>query len=104
MALSNLKVGTLNCRGLNQVVKAKCIATFLKKSHMDVVCLQETYLKNGKIFKQASKAYPIQFLAPGTSKSRGVAILISSKVDFVCSNTELDPDGRFVYLCLSIYA
>lgn len=98
MALSNLKVGTLNCRGLNQLIKGKRIASFLKNSNLDVICLQETYLKSDRIFKQASKAFLSQFLASGSSKSRGVAILISDRLDFVCSDSELDPEGHYIFV------
>lgn len=98
MAFSNLKVGTLNCRGLNHLIKAKCIASFLKRSNFDIVCLQETYLKKDRIFQQASKAFPLQYLAPGSSKSKGVAILISNNLDFIFSDSELDPQGRFIFI------
>lgn len=98
MAFNNLKVGTLNCRGLNQPIKAKCIISYLKKSNWDIVCVQETYLKVGKILKQATKAYPLQYMSSGTTKSRGVAVLISDKINFTPLGSESDPSGHFVYV------
>lgn len=79
MPLYNLKIGTLNCRGLNQPIKTKRMVSYLKQNNLNIICIQETHLKVGKILQQASKLYPEQFLSSGTSKSRGTAILISEK-------------------------
>lgn len=98
MAFNNLSVGTLNCWGLNQLIKAKRISSFLKKSDFDIVCLQETYLKEGKLLQQASTFYPLQYMSPGTSKSRGVAVLISDKVNFVPNGVETDQEGHYVFV------
>ena len=41
-----LKILSWNVRGANDVVKRKVIKAFLKSQKVDVVCLQETKLKD----------------------------------------------------------
>lgn len=40
----------------------------------------------------------MQFQSPGSSKSRGVAILISSRVRFTMSSLLADKDGRYLFV------
>lgn len=47
---------------------------------------------------QASKNYPLQFLASGLSKSRGVAILVSDKVNFTPLKSQSDQEGCYVFV------
>lgn len=98
MAFSNLKIGSLNCRGLNHCVKAKRISAFLKKNNLDIVCLQETHLRKGKDFVFSSKVFSSQIMAPGSSSSRGVAIVFSNRVNFQLGKVFKDPVGRYIFV------
>lgn len=92
-----IKVWTLNCNGLNGKVKAKRILTTLHKSQADILFLQETHWKDitRPIFN--SKRFSTQLLAGDSSKSRGVALLISSKLRSTVTAVQADPKGRFLF-------
>lgn len=45
MAVAPIKILTLNCRGLNNKIKAKRMLSTLVKQKADIIFLQETHLK-----------------------------------------------------------
>lgn len=49
-----------------------------------------------------SSEFPYAYSADYNSKQRGVVILISKKIHFTCSDTTMDPEGR--YLIVNITA
>ena len=75
-----MKIISLNCRGLNNVIKRKMY--FKLFNAYDVICLQETYVTkdNVNIWK---KEWP-GFLAaaPGTKNSQGLIILFRKSFNF----------------------
>lgn len=93
-----LKVTTVNVRGLNNKIKLRRITTALIKQHPDVLMLQETHLKDCKGPLLKSKYFGQQFHSPGSSKARGTAILLSSKVRFQLKDVKCDDRGRYVFV------
>lgn len=93
-----LKFLTFNCNVLGSKVKAKRILSALLRSQADVIFLQETHKTTAQtdIFK--CKKFSLQMQAPGTSKARGVAILISAALRPELLSSECDPTGRYLFL------
>lgn len=95
---ARFKALTLNCRGLGNPVKRRCLMCTLHKEHPDFVFLQETHFKPSGSCHLHSDRFVHQFHAPGTSKARGVAVLISKNLQVTISNSLIDPKGRYVFL------
>lgn len=90
--MANYKLYTLNCRGLNNTIKRRRLVTILNNERPDIVFLQETLIKLLTYWILSSNKLLHQFHAPGSSKARGVAILISKDLHFsvlgILSDTE----------------
>lgn len=72
-----VKLYSLNIRGLNIPEKRSQLLLLIWKSRADVVFLQETHFKSNNIPNLHDKFYPIAYHATTTeSKSKGVPILI----------------------------
>ena len=76
----NIKVGSLNCRGLNNHLKRHAIFKKLKDSDLTFICLQETKLSPEEEFcyKTEWEKGPCFFNSIKGSKS-GTAILFNTK-------------------------
>lgn len=77
------KLLSVNVRGLNNPIKRKRITMHLVKSLSDIIFLQETHIKNCNRHPAPHKKFPTFFSALGSSKSRGVAILLAGHLQFV---------------------
>lgn len=96
---------TLNWRGLNNPVKHRRVSDALVRERPDITFLQETHLKsldpsNPRVLH--SKWFSHQFFAPGSTKARGVAILVSKTLPFVFLDSVTDPRGRYVFVKCTI--
>lgn len=94
---AKIKIVSLNYRGLNNAIKVKHIASLTLKLWPSILLLQETHLKQSDGIILKSKWWSQQLLAPGSSKARGVAILISKNCSFQVDNLLIDPQGRFLF-------
>ena len=97
-----LELSSLNVRGLNNQKKRKTIFQWLKSSHPGIVLLQETHS-----LEEDEKAWVSEWdndiiFAHGTNNSRGVAILLDSKYEYIINKVDRDLQGRFIILNLSI--
>lgn len=63
----------------------------------DIVLLQETHLKASNLSVIKISKFQTQFLAPGSSKSRGVVILVANSLRFYCHQPECDPLGQYIF-------
>lgn len=96
---------TLNCRELNNPVKRRRVSDALVRERPDITFLQETHLKslnpsNPRVLR--SKWFAHHFFAPGSTKARGVAILMSKTLPFVFLDSVIDPRGRYVFVKCTI--
>ena len=75
--MANLRICSLNARGLQNKLKRVTLFSQLKKQKYDIICLQETHVteKDTKLWEKqwGGKC----FFNLGTNKSRGEVILIS---------------------------
>lgn len=98
MAKSPVKLLTFICNGLNSRIKSKHILTALLRSQADIIYLQEMHLRKSHLPVFKSSRDPIQNQAPSSSKARGVAVLILSKLRVVVQDQMIDPEGRFLFV------
>lgn len=92
----DIRLLCVNVRGLNNPIKRKRITTHLAKSLSDIIFLQETHVKDPNKHPAPLRKFPTFFSAPGSSKSRGVAILLAGHLQFMVKEVLRDPRGHFV--------
>lgn len=90
------KLLSVNVRGLNNPIKRNQITSHLAKSLADIVFLQEMHVKDPSNHPALHRKFPTYFLAPGSSKSREVEILLAGNLQFVVKDIIRDPRGHFV--------
>ena len=84
--------------GLGQASKCRTVFSWLRKYHNGIIFLQETHA-NESVEKTWKREWKGQAeFSHGKSSARGVAILISDKVDLVINELIRDNTGRFLLL------
>lgn len=98
----NLKVASLNCRGLNDDLKRHTIFENFKKSNCTIICLQETKLhpENEYQYLREWDVGPAIFNSVRGGRS-GSAILFNTH-QVVIKKFLLDNDGRIISLDIDI--
>ena len=94
----DFKLLSLNVRGIRNYDKRKAIFLWISKQNADVIFLQETYST-----KEVEHVWGLQwkgeiFFAHGSEHSKGVMILTKEGLDIKISDSQLDPEGRFIFL------
>ena len=100
--MDNMKIVSLNVRGLNNGMKRRKIYRFLKKQGADVCFLQETHCSKEKENIYASEWGNKILYSNGNTNSKGVAILFSKKLANNVMETRRDLDGRCIHVKLKI--
>lgn len=101
--MTTVTVLSWNVRGLQDPLKRTMVSSLLRK-HLPAVCaLQETHLTADSVscrnFRWVGKAYHSNH----TSYSRGVSVLIHSSIDYEELGSEIDEDGRYVFLLCKLF-
>ena len=89
-----VNIGCLNVRGLNNRLKRKRIFGSLKRQKIDICFLQETHSDVTNSATWAGEWGGKILYSHGTSKARGVATLISPKLDLKVDDHTNDDQGR----------
>ena len=95
-----LKIGSLNVRGLNNRLKRRNVFRYIHRNKYDIFLLQETYSTSAveHIWRQewGAKIY----FSHGDSNSRGVAVLCSNQ----CSPLDIrrDEEGRLITVKVTV--
>uniref|UniRef100_A0A8C5LXQ3 Endonuclease/exonuclease/phosphatase domain-containing protein n=1 Tax=Leptobrachium leishanense TaxID=445787 RepID=A0A8C5LXQ3_9ANUR len=98
-APKDLQLLSYNVRGLNIPEKRSRLLRDLRSMRTSVAFLQETHFRADSAPHFNDAAFPTMFFSNFTlGKSRGVAILISRDVPFVVDATEMDKDGRYLFV------
>ena len=93
----NVKLGSLNVRGLNDHKKRKSVFQFFRDQKLDICFIQETHvgsMKNKNDWEKQWKGTMIS--ANGESNARGTAILINPRLECEVIDTTIDDEGRLV--------
>ena len=95
----NIKIASLNVRGIQNENKRKEIFIYLKSKRLDILCLQETHSQQDDIIQWNRQWGNNCFYSHGDSQSRGVMILTKPhiKVDLVYK----DEEGRLLLVKVS---
>lgn len=96
MSLEKIKISTFNTRGLGDTSKRILVFNWLQSNYKGIIFLQETHST-----VETEKAWSNQWggkiiFCHGTSRSRGVAILLSPDISSDIVSYETDGDGRFI--------
>lgn len=94
---NHLKATTVNVRGLNSI-KQKYITSQVAKSQYNVIFLQEIHVRDSQPILIKHSKFTLQFVAPGSSKSRGVTILLANHINFVQKVTIKNLRGQFIFV------
>ena len=92
----------INCNGLRCPVKQKMAFSFFKRNRFDIIFLQETHWTVELDMQIKREWEGDAFFAHGTNSSRGVAILIASRLDYNEKQIRRDNDGRVLNMLLEI--
>ena len=97
--MAALKIITYKVRGLNSPSKRYQILQEMKRLSANIVFLQETHLKITSKTRLNSKEFPtwIHSYSPN-KRSKGTAIGFDRNIRFSLEATEIDPDGRYLFV------
>ena len=93
---------TLNVNGLNAPTKRHRLAERIQKQDPYICCLQETHFRRRDTYRLKVRGWKKIFHANRNQKKRGVAILISEKIDFKMKTITRDKEGHYIKIKGSI--
>lgn len=89
----------LNAKGLNTPEKRRMLLHDLQRLKSDIAFIWETHFRDNKMPMLRSGLFPTVYHSTNQSaKSRGVSIVISSRVPWFYIDSIKDPGGRFLFL------
>ena len=92
---SNLKILSLNCRGLGNKSKRIDIFSRLRDDRADIVLLQDTHW-DPKIVSLVREEWNFTFLSTEyDTRSRGTAVLFNNTFEFTLGQNHIDAHGNF---------
>ena len=100
--MSVLSLSTWNVNVLGHPIKKRKVITFLKRKKYDIVFLQETHLSPQEAEKFGKIWGGHVFFSAGSSKSRGVIILVNKHLQFKCLKQFKDKLGRVIIVLAEI--
>ena len=96
--MDNVKIVSLNTRGMGDCVKRRRVYRYLKRNNADIALLQETHCEKSKEHIWTNEWGNKCLYSNGSSTSRGVAILFRKRSANWVSEVRRDMDGRYI-LC-----
>ena len=98
-----LKIMTLNVRGLAEPIKRKGLNIYLKDEEIDIAAIQETFMdeKNEKTLEFSYGQGKI-YQSLGSNHSSGIAFLFAKNLDITVHNTYKDTEGKLLILKATI--
>jgi len=99
---NNIKILSLNCRGLNGKQKRRDVMNYLQNKNASILCLQDVHFTGDMEVMVKDEWGGEAFFSPFTSQSRGVAILIKNGIDCKIHNFQKDDSGNWIALDMSL--
>ena len=94
---SSLTAASCNISGLRNNIKRNTVFNWLKSLNYDIIFLQETHCHLRKEIRKWSSEWGLQSLwSPGSSHSKGVAVLFNPSNKYNIVNEVIDVNGRFI--------
>ncbi len=101
--ISDLKILTLNVRGINDKKKRQTVFYWLRKQDADIIALQETHLGRTNDEWKWSREWDGQsYWTVAAGNSKGVALLFNRKQKFEIKNVVKEQTGRLISLSVKI--
>lgn len=110
--MHNLKMISWNIRGMNSPQKRRKVFQYLKKQNADVICLQETHIKEKDIRLLENRRLGKEFISANSKKKNGVVMYINNR--FNVKKLLEDTEGRYIglevtfpsgkYMIIGLYA
>lgn len=100
--MTNLKLVSLNVRGMNNFHKRRTIFTWSRKRKADVIFFKETHSQEGSEIQWKNEWGGKILYSHGSPNSCGVMVLIRNKFNCTVKKTVSDPSGRFIILVVVI--
>ena len=96
--MSELKILSMNCRGLGEQSKRRDVLNYLKSKNYSIYCVQDTHFtKEEENYIRACWGYDI-YMSPGRSNARGVAVLLNNNFDCRVTKQKSDNEGNLIIL------
>ena len=104
-SVSALKIGSLNCQGINDYYTRMALFHFLKESDLSIIFLQETKLKPELEYKYNKEWHNGDCIFNSTIGSKsGTAILVNSPaVKLLYGSKMIDVEGRVIAIDIEVY-
>ena len=101
--MSSIRIASMNCRGLGDLNKRRDVFNYLKQKPYSICCLQDTHFtaKKEENFIRSMWGFET-YISPGTSDSRGVAILFNNNFEFEIISETKDKHGNYIALNVQI--
>ena len=92
----------MNCRGLGDVSKRRDVFNYLRQSHSNIYCLQDTLVIE-KDCNSIRNLWGFEcYVCGNRSDARGIIILINNNFQYQEMHVKRDPGGNFIILSLQI--
>ena len=98
---SYLSIITLNVNGLNAPTKRQRLAEWIQKQDPYICCTQETHVKTRDTYRLKMKGWK-KIFHPNGDQKKGVAVLLSDKIDFEIKAVKRDKEGHYIMIKGSI--
>ena len=100
--MTELKILSVNCRGLADRDKRKDVFHFLRDKKCSIFCLQDTHFTASDLnYIRSQWGYNI-YCSPGSRESRGVTVLFNNNFEYRLINEKSDTAGNLILLELEI--
>ena len=99
--MSDLKICSVNCRGIGEYRKRKDVFNYLRKLDYNIFLLQDVHCSQEKVSSFRNMWGTDIIVAPHTHNSRGVAIL-TKNVDVNFESAISDENGNYIIVKASI--
>ncbi len=99
--MHTLNILSLNVNGLNSAVKRTRVLEYLHRKSISCALIQETHLKQSDVARFQNKY--LKLFCCALNKTKGVLILVKSKLNLTIENLGSDEKGRFVFIRCKIY-
>ena len=98
MSSETLNILSMNCQGLRNSSKRNDVLNYLKTKNIDILCLQDTHLKESDL-SLVETIWDGEVILHGFStNSRGVAILFKNTLQYNILTIETDNSGNMIAL------